>query len=417
MAIIANGIAAIPQEHSMTSHLPTHLFFAPSVVEHLLRYHSGDCVFVSPRQAIMAGGVALEREVPASGDLARQARDLLMQAREQGWHRAILLSAIPFTPEGTARLVIPRYVEAMPRTSQTGCAPLIESSGRRPARLLGMKPCPQSYQRLVQRAVQQIQRGVLDKVVLSRSLQVEAQVHLPTLLATLAERNPHGYTFAFDHQCQGHTRTLVGASPELLLAKCGNQVVSNPLAGSLPRTQDVAENQRRADYLRHSAKDRHEHALVVDAVASALGLFCRNLQVPAEPSVLETPTMLHLSTEIRGELKDASTSSLELALALHPTPAVCGHPTAAARDFIRRQEGFDRDLFTGLVGWSGADGNGEWAVTIRCADIGSDDVTLYAGAGIVAGSQPERELAETSAKMRTMLAAMGIESVMEAAHE
>lgn len=98
---------------------------------------------------------------------------------------------------------------------------------------------------------------------------------------------------------------------------------------------------------------------------------------------------------------------------MHPTPAVCGYPSPAAYDFIRRVEGFDRGLFSGLVGWSNASGDGEWAVTIRCAEIGATASTIYAGAGIVAGSQPEMELAETSAKMRTMLRAMNLESVLE----
>ena len=276
-----------------------------------------------------------------------------------------------------------------------------------------MSPSPDGYRAIVDQAVAQIRRGHMQKVVLSRALTLEAAVQLPALLATLAHANPQGYSFAFERQKAGQRRTLIGASPELLLSKCGPRVWSNPLAGSLPRTADPAENARRAEALLHSTKDRHEHALVVDAVAEALAPYCRSLQVPKVPSVLETPTMLHLSSAIAGELHDPHTTSLALALALHPTPAVCGHPLAPARDFIQAQEGFDRDLFTGLVGWCGADGNGEWAVTIRCADVSADDVTLYAGAGVVEGSRAEQELAETSAKMRTMLAALGIESVME----
>lgn len=397
----------------MTSHLPSQLFFTPTIADQLLSYRSGDCAFVSPHLAIMAGGIALEEIVDCDNDIAQCGQAMLEQAREQGWHRAILLSAIPFAPDGKARLLIPRYVESMMRQHEPAAFASPVTSSSRHARVVGMAPSPDAYRALVARALNEIRRGRLDKVVLSRSLQLETQVAIPDLLATLADRNPRGYTFAFERECQGQRRTLAGASPELLLAKYGNRVISNPLAGSLPRSQSAEENQRRREVLMASAKDRHEHALVVDAVASALAPYCRTLDVPAEPSVLETPTMLHLSSEIRGELKDPSTSSLTLALALHPTPAVCGHPTADALSFIREQEGFDRDLFTGLVGWCGLDGNGEWAVTIRCADIGNDDVTLYAGAGIVEGSQPDQELAETSAKMRTMLAAMGIESDME----
>lgn len=256
----------------------------------------------------------------------------------------------------------------------------------------------------------------LKKVVLSRSLTLDARLDLAALLRRLAGRNLLGYTFAIDlADAPGQRRTLIGASPELLLARYGRQVVSHPLAGSIPRSADAAEDQRRAEGLLRSGKDRHEHALVVDAVAAALRPFCRQLQVPTAPTLLATPTMWHLGTEVRGELADPATTALTLALALHPTPAVCGHPTAGARDFIAEVEGFDRRFFAGLVGWCDAAGDGEWAVTLRCAEVGEHSATLYAGAGIVAGSEPALELLETSAKLRTMLGAMDLESVLEQA--
>lgn len=118
--------------------------------------------------------------------------------------------------------------------------------------------------------------------------------------------------------------------------------------------------------------------------------------------------MWHLSTEVRGELADPSTSSVALAASLHPTPAVCGSPTDRAREAIREIEPFDRHFYTGMVGWCNDSGDGEWVVTIRCAEVGERFLRLYAGAGIVAGSKPEAELAETSAKFRTMLQALGL---------
>lgn len=202
--------------------------------------------------------------------------------------------------------------------------------------------------------------------------------------------------------------TLIGASPELLVARSGQLVTANPLAGSAARSSDPAEDKRRADALLLSAKDRHEHAVVVEAVASALRPYCRKLDVPAEPSVIGTKTMWHLSTKVTGELLEPAASSLELAVAMHPTPAVCGTPTGPARTAIRELESFDRRYFTGMVGWCDAAGDGEWAVTIRCAEIGEDAVTLYAGAGIVEGSDPAAELAETSSKLKTLLLAMGM---------
>ena len=125
--------------------------------------------------------------------------------------------------------------------------------------------------------------------------------------------------------------------------------------------------------------------------------------------------MLHLGTLITGELRDERVSALELACALHPTPAVCGTPTAPARELIGRVEGFERGFYAGMVGWTDASGDGEWAVAIRCAEVEGDRLRLYAGAGIVPGSQPGAELAETSAKFRTLLGALGVETGTEAA--
>lgn len=160
-----------------------------------------------------------------------------------------------------------------------------------------------------------------------------------------------------------------------------------------------------------SAKDLHEHAVVADAVAAALRPFCRTLDVPEKPSLIKTETMWHLSSVIKGELSDPSVTALELAAALHPTPAVCGTPTDLAREAILSIEPFDRDFFTGMVGWCDDAGDGEWIVTIRCAEAEERSLRLYAGAGVVAGSKPEDELQETSAKFRTMLRAMGVNHI------
>ncbi len=143
-------------------------------------------------------------------------------------------------------------------------------------------------------------------------------------------------------------------------------------------------------------------------VKEALAPFCETIEVPESPSLVKTEAMWHLSTEIRGTLKQLETSSLELAIALHPTPAVCGYPTALAREAIYEIEPFERGLFTGMVGWCDENGDGEWIVTIRCAEVKERSIRLFAGAGVVAGSKAEEELNETSAKFRTMLQAMGI---------
>ena len=158
-----------------------------------------------------------------------------------------------------------------------------------------------------------------------------------------------------------------------------------------------------------SAKDRREHAVVAEFVAETLRPFCRRLEVPSGPSLVRTATMWHLSTRVTGELRDPEVSALELACALHPTPAVCGTPTGVARAAISELEPFDRGFYTGALGWGDALGDGEWVVTIRCAEASGSRLRLFAGGGIVVDSVPGEELAETSAKFRTMLRALGVD--------
>ncbi|MFD0523185.1 isochorismate synthase [Paractinoplanes durhamensis] len=269
-------------------------------------------------------------------------------------------------------------------------------------------PTPEGYRDAVARAVGQIQDGHYTKVVLARSLRAEAPGFDPApAVRALAGRDPGGYTFAVD---LGNGRTLFGASPELLVARHGRVVTANPLAGSAPRSADPVEDSRRATALLASEKDRHEHAVVSDQVADVLRQYCKDLVVPAEPSVVGTATMWHLSTLITGEIADEGVSALELATALHPTPAVCGTPTDAARAAITALEPFERGFYTGMVGWVDANGDGEWAVTIRCATADADGLDLFAGAGVVADSSPEAELAETTAKLGTLLTALGLEN-------
>ncbi|SCE56003.1 isochorismate synthase [Streptomyces sp. Termitarium-T10T-6] len=131
--------------------------------------------------------------------------------------------------------------------------------------------------------------------------------------------------------------------------------------------------------------------------------------MPARPTLIRTATMWHLSTTVTGTLRSPDASALELALALHPTPAVCGTPTQTAREVIAETEPFDRGFFTGVIGWGDAEGDGDWVVTIRCAEAEERMLRLYAGAGVVAASEPEAETAETAAKFRTFLSAVGAE--------
>jgi isochorismate synthase len=265
----------------------------------------------------------------------------------------------------------------------------------------------------VRAALARLQAGTLRKIVLARGLELDAgaPVDARAVVRNLAAADPRAFTFAIDlpvPRREDGPRTLVGASPELLIRRMGLEVVAHPMAGSVPRHPDPAEDARRAAELLKSAKDRDEHAVVVDAVRDALSPVCSVLDVPGGPELHRTATMWHLATRVRGRLVDESFSSLSLLSALHPTPAVCGTPRDAARDAISHLEALPRGFYSGAVGWQDASGDGEWAVTIRCGEVQGERVTMWAGAGVVAASDPQSELDETTAKCGTMLDALGL---------
>ncbi|GAA2213765.1 isochorismate synthase DhbC [Nonomuraea monospora] len=343
-------------------------------------------LFASPRGTLLTHGV---RGV-ATGELADLA------GRVDG----PVAGAVAF--DGTAHLIRPGS-ETWSPPIQPGGSPL-RSAGWWSRRV----PAPAEYADAVRQALTELATGRLAKVVLARTVELrsDSPVNLAGLLRPLLG---HGYSFAAPLP---GGRTLTGASPELLVSRRGREVVSNPLAGSAARAADRAEDRRRAAALSASAKDLHEHRLVVEAVADALAPYCKNLHVPVIPELTSTETMWHLSSRVTGTLRDPGTCALTLAAALHPTPAVCGTPEPDAREVIGRLEPFDRGFYAGLVGWTDATGDGEWAVAIRCAEVAEHTVRLYAGAGIVEGSDPDAELAETSAKFRTMLRALGVSDAL-----
>ncbi|MOA17164.1 Isochorismate synthase DhbC [compost metagenome] len=147
---------------------------------------------------------------------------------------------------------------------------------------------------------------------------------------------------------------------------------------------------------------------MIEDIRSLLSPVCAELDVPDKPSLINTAALWHLSTRIEGRLADPETNALQLACLLHPTPAVCGFPTERAHRLIRFVEPFERGLFTGMVGWTDSEGNGEWVVTIRCGTVQRETVRLFAGAGIVEASEPESEWAEVQTKLKTMLNACGL---------
>ncbi len=393
----------------------------PSAAALLRLYRTGDGAFVSPTCSLLTRGVHRHLDSSSLDALPADTRQLLRTIADEAEAEPLLIGAIGFDEHTPPRLFVPDGV-----VMGAGAAPAHRSSvsaANTPSSLLPADhghslPSDARYCVNVEKALRQIEAGHLDKVVLARARKLEAQIDVPRLLQRLMPRNLMGYTYAINlhgGDSPTHAKTLVGASPELLLSKRGRHVVSHPLAGSVPRSTDPEEDQRRAARLLESSKDLREHAYVVDAVAHVLAPYCSTLLVPPAPALVSTPTMWHLGTRIVGELKNDESTALELALALHPTPAVCGHPNVSAKSFIRQYEGFDRDYFAGLVGWTDVRGDGEWAVTIRCAEVTPQHAILYAGAGVVSGSDPQRELAETEAKMATMWSAMASTMSKEAA--
>jgi len=252
------------------------------------------------------------------------------------------------------------------------------------------------WQRAVATAVQRIRDGQLSKVVLARDLYAAAahDLDIRVMLRRLTDRYPDCYTFA--------CANLVGATPELLIRRQDDDVTSLVLGGTARRAQDPAEDARLGAALLASAKEREEHEYAVVGVRSVLADRCDRLEVEPGPSLMRFANVQHLATWITGRLDGRQPASdhsvLALADALHYTPAVCGTPAETAMELIRDLEAMDRGRYAGPVGWVDARGNGEWGIALRCAEVDGSRARLFAGCGIVAGSDPAAELAETQAK-------------------
>ncbi|WP_121179036.1 isochorismate synthase DhbC [Streptomyces sp. 1114.5] len=366
----------------------------------------GEAFLASPTRTLLTSGV--HARVPQDArPLPVRVAETLAAAGRSGIERPLVVGAVAFDRESRVELAVPERVRSAGALRDDPLIALPAPPAEQVDWRIRPVPEPQVYGAGVAAAVERLRGGELSKVVLARTLELSAAepFDLPAILQRLARRDPGGYTFAVP---AGGGRTLVGASPELLVSRRGTAVLANPLAGSVPRSADLGEDVRRAAALLESPKDLHEHAVVVDAIREALAPYCRTLEVPERPTLVRTAAMWHLATTVSGELADPSLSALELACALHPTPAVCGTPTDVAREVIGEVEPFDRGLYTGMVGWGDAAGDGEWVVTIRCAEADERTLRVYAGAGVVDRSDPAAELAETSAKFRTFLDAAGV---------
>ncbi|MBP2231643.1 isochorismate synthase [Azospirillum agricola] len=381
-------------------------------------------VFLSPSNRMVGHGIAHAADPggdsdgdpdKGAGDPARRLARLFEAARRDG-RAPVVMGAIPFDVSGPSRLIVPRDLDrlspagwqaALRRLPGTATTP---ATPPRPPRAHPL-PDPDGYRRAVAGGLARIAEGRLAKLVLARSLDLEADEPIDPgrVLAALIRRHPASFLYSvpLPPETGRDAGVFLGASPELLVRRVGGRVHATPLAGTIAASPDPAENARRVERLLASEKDRHEHAFAARAVAETLRPFCRTIEVPATPGVVAAGPVIHLSTPIVGELRAPHAGALELALALHPTPAVGGTPTDAAVAAIAELEGVGRGLYAGMVGWCDAGGDGEWAVSLRCAEIRGRRARLFAGAGIVHGSDPEAELEETAAKLKTMLAALG----------
>jgi menaquinone-specific isochorismate synthase len=257
------------------------------------------------------------------------------------------------------------------------------------------RPDRRRWQTAVEEALDRIAARELEKVVLAREVTVrgDGPFDVARVVGRLRAENRRSFTYA--------AGAFVGASPELLVRRRGRLVVSKPMAGTVARGDSRADDDRLVAAMTASTKEQAEHRLVVGEVTRALRSLCGDVVVEA-PEVVRLPTVAHLATTIRGTLRNGFASALGVAALLHPTPAVAGVPRPAALDAIAELEPFDRGLYAGPVGWVDARGDGDWALALRGATLDGDRARLVAGAGIVAGSDPAAEWAETEAKLEAM---------------
>lgn len=350
--------------------------------------------------------------------------DLLLAARDEVVRAAgsapadpeadaadLVAGAIPFAPGAPAALF---------RAESFGRSPPGEPGEREQAPAgectLVARPPRAEYAGLVERVVGTLRAereadGSLKKVVLARRLDVLWRE--PIDVARLAARLRHDrhVTTLLLRMRDGRdapARSIVGATPEVLVEKRGAAVWSVPIAGSAARSRVRSADEAAARELLRSRKDREEHRLVVEYVLDTLSPLCVSVSATPAPTLSRTASMWHLATRVEGRLRDPNTPSLTLARRLHPTPAVCGVPSSKSARLISELEPFDRGFYGGTVGWSDGTGDGRWVITIRCADVSGSRASLFAGAGILPDSDPEAECAETSDKFRTLLSAFGI---------
>jgi len=266
------------------------------------------------------------------------------------------------------------------------------------------EPMADGWRQNVKHALDAIKDGKLTKVTLARTMKLRSQIPIApeVVLRSLTANYPECYTFAFSRR----GTYFVGASPEELVALNGASVTSTCLAGSAPRGDSESKDMELSDWLLRNVKERREHEVVVDWISERMGRLCSELHWNEVPYVLRLGNLQHLATRFVGTRVDGC-HVLDFVEALHPTPAVGGIPLEPALEMIEKLEDFDRGWYSGPVGWVDKNGNGEFAIAIRCALLRDKEAFLYAGDGIVTGSDPDKEDQETTMKFKPLLTALG----------
>jgi salicylate biosynthesis isochorismate synthase/menaquinone-specific isochorismate synthase len=277
--------------------------------------------------------------------------------------------------------------------------PMLEPPRSGRARIAGARP-PGEFERAVAEAVARIESGALSKVVLAREVVVtRTSAYDPApVFGALRELFPSCFCFC----CGTPEGAFLGASPELLLRRAGASLSTVALAGSTRRSSDPAVDDHLGEQLRHSDKELREHGIVARRIVRALRRHAVWVEAAPDPEIVKVANIQHLATPIVAQLAEPR-SAIELAGMLHPTPAVGGEPWAQASETIAELEGMDRGWYAGPVGWMDAAEDGEFCVALRSALLRDRDAHLYAGGGIVAGSDPAAELAETEVKLEALL--------------
>jgi isochorismate synthase len=332
--------------------------------------------------------------------------------RAGGANGPIAIGALPFRPGAPAELVVPAVVVGKSSDGRAWVTTIddAEEELRPPTH-----PVPTSaswtieplvhidrYLAAVAAARDAVRDGLLQKAVIARPVRVstDSPIDVHAVLHRLKA------TFGSSHRFS--IGGFIGASPELLVAVDGGVVSSFPLAGTTRTTGDDAFDAKLAAELHASPKNRIEHAAAIEMVRDTLLPFCSYLDWAPEPEIVKVANVQHLGSRAEGMLSKPPATVTELVRALQPTPAVGGYPRQVAIELIERLEGFERGLYGGTVGWCDGNGNGRWAVSLRCAEVSDDrrSARLVAGGGIVADSDPLSELAETQAKFQAMLSAL-----------